>query len=173
MDWHTLDWQSRTAVVIIACGAAILGVGIVAMRRLFRAAPLIAERSRRYVLRSLGMHRILMVFFLVGYLLVALNVLAGGGTIGLLAVSLIFLSGAVFVLLGIALHGRMIQEIQNTIQGLLPICMECKRIRTEGLDSADQESWKEIESYISQRTDARFSHGICPQCLAKVRRRRS
>lgn len=172
MDWQTLDWQSRTAVALIGCGAVILGFGIFALRRLFAAAPLIAERSRRYVLRSLRIHRILMIFFLIGYLLVAINVLAGGGTIGLLAVSLVFLSGAVFVLLGIALHARMIQEIQNTIQGLLPICMECKRIRLDGRDSGDQAAWKEIESYISQRTEARFSHGICPQCLDKVRRRR-
>jgi hypothetical protein len=172
MDWQGLDWQTRIAVFFIACGAAIIGISIVYLRGLFRATPLIAERSQGYVLRLLKINRLLMFFFLAGYVVVAMSVLFGQVSLGMFWVSLIFLLGAVFVFLGIALHARMISEIQQTIQGLLPICMECKKIRTTGGDSSEQTSWKEIESYISQRTDAKFSHGICPQCLAKARQRR-
>jgi len=50
----------------------------------------------------------------------------------------------------------------RTLRGLLPICANCKRVRT------DQGSWEQIESYVRQRTDAEFSHGICPECAAKV-----
>jgi sigma-B regulation protein RsbU (phosphoserine phosphatase) len=46
------------------------------------------------------------------------------------------------------------------LQGLIPICSYCKRIRSEGND------WEQLESYISEHTDAQFSHGICPPCLA-------
>jgi CheY-like chemotaxis protein len=44
------------------------------------------------------------------------------------------------------------------LQGLLPICSYCKRIRD------DQKYWQEIELYISEHSDAEFSHVICPDC---------
>ncbi len=172
MEWQALGWHTRIALFFIACGAVIIGVSIVHLRGLFKVTPLIAERSQGYVSRFLKINRLLMFFFLAGYVVVAMSVLVGKASLGMFWVSLIFFLGAVFVFLGIALHTRMISEIQQTIQGLLPICMECKKIRTTGADSAAQESWKEIESYISQRTEAKFSHGICPQCLDKVRQRR-
>ncbi len=49
----------------------------------------------------------------------------------------------------------------KTLQGILPICMHCHRIRD------DHESWHRIEQYIGQHSDAEFSHGICPECLEK------
>lgn len=50
----------------------------------------------------------------------------------------------------------------RTLQGLIPICSYCKRVRDE------REYWERVESYVSARSDARFSHGICPECLAIV-----
>jgi hypothetical protein len=47
------------------------------------------------------------------------------------------------------------------LEGLIPICMYCKKIR----DKDDQ--WEILERYIESRSSARFSHGICPECLAK------
>ncbi len=54
-----------------------------------------------------------------------------------------------------------------TLEGLLPICSYCKKIRVEGGDPEDDDSWVEMESYIGKRTKARFSHSICPSCMAK------
>jgi DNA-binding response OmpR family regulator len=48
------------------------------------------------------------------------------------------------------------------LSGLLPICSYCKRIRS------DENYWEQVESYITEHTDAQFSHGICPTCFAKV-----
>jgi DNA-binding response OmpR family regulator len=48
------------------------------------------------------------------------------------------------------------------LSGLLPICSYCKRIRS------DNNYWEQVESYIGEHTDARFSHGICPACLVKA-----
>jgi len=48
------------------------------------------------------------------------------------------------------------------LQGLIPICSYCKRIRSEGND------WEQLETYISEHSDAQFSHGICPPCLARA-----
>jgi tetratricopeptide (TPR) repeat protein len=50
-----------------------------------------------------------------------------------------------------------IHEVK-TLSGLLPICGHCKKIRD------DEGYWNQLEGYISERTSATFSHGICPQC---------
>jgi phosphoserine phosphatase RsbU/P len=62
-----------------------------------------------------------------------------------------------------ALAGR-VAELQHALahikrlQGILPICMHCHRIRT------DQASWERVENYISEHSEAQFSHGLCPEC---------
>jgi FixJ family two-component response regulator len=52
----------------------------------------------------------------------------------------------------------------KTLSGLLPICSSCKKIRD------DQGYWKQLESYISEHSDALFSHGYCPECGEKYRK---
>lgn len=52
------------------------------------------------------------------------------------------------------------------LSGLLPICSYCKNIRDEG--QARDEAWVPIETYVSKRTEAAFSHGVCPSCYEKV-----
>lgn len=47
------------------------------------------------------------------------------------------------------------------LEGLIPICAHCKSIRD------DQGYWKAVERYVSERSAATFSHGICPACLEK------
>jgi ligand-binding sensor domain-containing protein len=51
----------------------------------------------------------------------------------------------------------------RTLQGLIPICSYCKKIRDDG------GAWNQMEMYISSRSKAKFSHGICPECQPKVR----
>ncbi len=48
------------------------------------------------------------------------------------------------------------------LQGLLPICSYCKKIRD------DKNYWRQVESYISEHSEAAFSHGICPDCYERV-----
>ena len=47
------------------------------------------------------------------------------------------------------------------LEGILPICMYCKKIRDE------EEKWRQMEEYISKHSEADFSHGICPECFEK------
>jgi phosphoserine phosphatase RsbU/P len=56
------------------------------------------------------------------------------------------------------------QALNNvkTLHGLLPICSYCKRIR------GDDQYWQQVEKYIADRSEAQFSHGICPSCYAEV-----
>jgi transcriptional regulator with GAF, ATPase, and Fis domain len=49
----------------------------------------------------------------------------------------------------------------QTLSGIVPICSYCKKIRD------DRGYWNQLESYLSVRTEARFSHGICPACARK------
>ncbi len=75
--------------------------------------------------------------------------------------------------------GRRVVELQNTLaahvaqlqqaltsvrqlQGLLPICSYCKRIRN------DQNYWEQLETYLSEHSEASFSHGICPNCYQSI-----
>jgi DNA-binding response OmpR family regulator len=44
------------------------------------------------------------------------------------------------------------------LEGIIPICMYCKKIRD------DLDSWQQLEKYISEHSEAMFSHGICPEC---------
>lgn len=44
------------------------------------------------------------------------------------------------------------------LSGLLPICSYCKKIRD------DKNYWQQVESYVGQHSEARFSHSICPEC---------
>jgi ABC-type amino acid transport substrate-binding protein len=63
---------------------------------------------------------------------------------------------------------RLNQELQKafdtikTLQGILPICASCKKIRD------DKGYWNQLEDYISQHSEAEFSHGICPECAKKI-----
>ncbi|MGH9448472.1 MAG: response regulator, partial [Terriglobia bacterium] len=50
----------------------------------------------------------------------------------------------------------------NRLQGLLPICAYCKRIRN------DRNYWQRVESYITEHSEAEFTHGVCPQCYEMV-----
>ncbi len=47
----------------------------------------------------------------------------------------------------------------KTLEGILPICSYCKKIRD------DKDSWHSIESYVCDHSKAEFSHGICPECF--------
>ena len=57
-----------------------------------------------------------------------------------------------------------VRELEEALQhvhqlsGLLPICSYCKKVRD------DHNYWHEVEAYISQRSAATFSHGVCPSC---------
>jgi PAS domain S-box-containing protein len=48
------------------------------------------------------------------------------------------------------------------LNGLLPICASCKKIRDE------QDHWEHLETYIRQRSAADFTHGLCPDCVRKL-----
>jgi DNA-binding response OmpR family regulator len=61
---------------------------------------------------------------------------------------------------------HQLEEAMNsvkTLQGLLPICCYCKKIRDDG------NYWHRVETYIAGHANVRFSHGICPDCSDKLK----
>jgi PAS domain S-box-containing protein len=63
---------------------------------------------------------------------------------------------------------RLIEELTaalarvKTLDGLLPICSSCKKIRD------DQGYWQQVETYVKKHSDAEFTHGLCPDCATKL-----
>jgi len=63
---------------------------------------------------------------------------------------------------------KLVLELQEALakvkllSGFLPICCSCKKIRD------DKGYWQQIESYISEHSNAEFSHGLCPECAKKL-----
>jgi PAS domain-containing protein len=63
---------------------------------------------------------------------------------------------------------QLIAELKGSLAnvkrltGLLSICASCKKIKNE------EGEWQQLEAYITKHTDATFSHGICPDCMAKI-----
>ena len=54
---------------------------------------------------------------------------------------------------------RNTQEQLTTLKGLIPICSSCKKIKN------DEGLWQQLEEYISNHSEAQFSHGLCPDCV--------
>jgi DNA-binding response OmpR family regulator len=64
--------------------------------------------------------------------------------------------------------GARVKELElalanvKLLQGLLPICCYCKKIRN------DQNYWQQVDTYVADHSEAQFTHGICPDCRDKI-----
>ena len=64
--------------------------------------------------------------------------------------------------------GQRVRELEDALsqikvlEGIIPICMYCKKVKNE------REYWERVEEYVTERSAARFSHGICPECFRQV-----
>jgi phosphoserine phosphatase RsbU/P len=62
---------------------------------------------------------------------------------------------------------KKVRELQEafdqvkTLEGIIPICSHCKKIRD------DRNYWQQVEDYVGSRSEAQFSHSICPACMSK------
>lgn len=86
----------------------------------------------------------------------------------------VYLLKAIASLIGQVLHRRRLIEERNeqfqhvkrtyekVLSGFIPICASCKSIKDEN------GTWHDLEAYVQKRTDATFSHGVCPKCVEKL-----
>ena len=56
---------------------------------------------------------------------------------------------------------KALSEVKQ-LRGILPICAYCKKIRD------DKNYWEQVEHYFARHTDAKFSHGFCPECYEAI-----
>ena len=61
----------------------------------------------------------------------------------------------------ILLFRKLYQQIR-ILEGFIPICANCKKIRNT------ENQWEQMEIYITQNSLAKFSHGVCPDCARKL-----
>ena len=66
----------------------------------------------------------------------------------------------IIIIVEIVLIKKLYQRIR-ILEGFLPICANCKKIRHE-------ENWDQVEKYITEHSLAQFSHSICPDCMKKL-----
>lgn len=65
-------------------------------------------------------------------------------------------------------HDRLVAKVRNdfaqvrTLRGIVSVCCYCKKVHN------GKGYWEQIEEYVTNNSHARFSHGICPKCLAKL-----
>jgi hypothetical protein len=82
----------------------------------------------------------------------------------------VFCAANIAIFLGLlVLHQQRIEsdltqalEEVRTLQGIIPICSHCKKIRD------DRGAWNQLEEYISRHSGAEFSHGYCPECFQRA-----
>lgn len=67
-----------------------------------------------------------------------------------------------YLIHGIALHKKALESRVRVLEGILPICASCKRIRNE------KGEYEQVENYVSEHSDVSFSHTICPECGKKL-----
>ncbi len=71
------------------------------------------------------------------------------------------------LLRGVA-EGEASRATIKRLEGLLPICSYCRKIRQDGGDPKDPHDWQPLEAYISEHSQADFTHSICPECLKEI-----
>jgi hypothetical protein len=83
------------------------------------------------------------------------------GTLAHVVLNAIVRAGVLVAAVLLIRHARRAGELEREVavlRGMLPICMYCKRVQnTEGV-------WQPVEQYVGERTDAAFTHRVCPYC---------
>ena len=73
-------------------------------------------------------------------------------------IRILVLGGAAFLVSRTARQTQELARRVNVLEGILPVCSFCKKIRDQ------QGHWHSMEQFITERSDAQFTHGFCPEC---------
>jgi len=158
--------QGVISSALIVAGAVIMLVSIVRTKDLLAAAPLIRSERRGAIVQLLRLHRLLMMFFLAGYVVVAVSFLLERYMVGRAFVGVVFLFGAAFVLLGIVIQSRMLAEVRSTFHGIVPVCSRCHKVRDASADPGRRDSWRDMETFMTEHVE--MAEGFCPDCMDRL-----
>lgn len=163
-----MRWLMLAGIVPVVLGIVVVFMSILRSKALFMALPFVAGRNRPAIDRFLRHHKLLLILFLVGYMVMACALILEVPLIGVPLVGAALFLVAVFIYFSSLLESKLLGEIQSTVQKLMPICAKCKKMRSSDSDWTDPKSWVEIEKYIDQETGGQLTHGLCPACAAAV-----
>jgi hypothetical protein len=65
------------------------------------------------------------------------------------------------IVVGFVTIGYTFQQQRRVLQGIIKICSYCNKVQI------DEEGWQRLDLFVSDKTRAEFSHGVCPECFAK------
>jgi hypothetical protein len=162
------DYITLSAIVPIALGIVIVFISILRSKSLFLAMPFVIARNRSAIVRFLRHHKLLMILFLVGYMVIAVALVMGVSFFNAPLIGATCFLVAVFIYLSSLLESRMMGEIQRTLRVLMPICAKCKKMRSPDSDGADPDAWMDLEKYIVTETGTQLTHGLCPECTKET-----
>ncbi len=149
---------------LILIGAIVMLSSIVRVRGLLKFISTVPEYHQKQIKLFLVIHRELILFFFIGYISVLVAFAFHYSFVSETFVSLIFLSGSIFVYIGTIIQSRLLVGIQNTLKGSFPLCTTCKKIR---VTDRGTEEWQDIDTFITEKSELSFSRECCPECVAR------
>ncbi|OVE76084.1 hypothetical protein BVX97_02330 [bacterium E08(2017)] len=163
-----MDYTHILSCQAIGLGAIIMLWCIFKSKTTLDYLPFVRLEGRVRIRRLVRMKRIFMFLFLIGYIAVGTSIITDHHSLGDFVVGIIFLLVAIFVYVAIGVELRLLSEVHKTLNGLLPICASCKKVREPDASPDDPESWGSIEKYIGSREDVDLTHGYCPDCYEAI-----
>ena len=147
------------------------------MRRTRPAETLIRKQAKKEPMKAVGKHfaarkvitsEIIATLLIIGMIWLDEIIdipflLLGGEATAINWRESLFESAAIAMVGAVSIYftGKVFQRM-TYLEGILPVCASCKKIRD------DKGDWQQIETFIRDRSAARFSHGICPECARKL-----
>lgn len=168
MGFGTMVYFKFFVSIIFIIGGFIIYLSYKRLIVLHEITKVVSSSNREKIEQRLSIHRKLMLFFALGYICMAYLSFFRTQYIQESLVAVIFLLSAVFIYVGVIFQSFMGEELLKTLRGILPICMSCKKVRTENAENTDK-IWTSIEEYISHQTEVEISHGLCPDCYNELR----
>jgi len=169
LEFQVMNMQTILNYSLILIGAIIMLVSLVRVRGLLKSTSTVPEYHQKQIKLFFVLHRELMVFFFVGYISVLVAFAFHYSFVSETFISFVFFSGSIFVYIGTIIQSRLLTGVQNTLEGFLPICSTCKKVRVVDRSAEEPEKWQGLDKFISEKTDVSFTHGYCPECFDKVR----
>lgn len=149
---------------IVLVGTGIMLAAVIRVREVLGIVELATEPHRSWLSHRIRFHRGLMVFFTLGYVAFAASLLSGQDVISVTAVAAVFFCGSLFVYVGIAIQSRMSAAMMRTLQGFVPVCAWCKKVKTKASEASEEDTWESLESYLVKKSEVNLTHGICDTC---------
>ncbi|MBN2030054.1 hypothetical protein JW824_07380 [bacterium] len=158
------------SAIFIFMGIIIMLISIIRMMSFKKVMAFVIKSHQNSIKRYIILrHLLMMLLFLSCFIALIISVFYKR-PINEAFVSMIFFFGTLYVLSVTILQSRILSEMQETIQVILPICFKCKKIRISNGDHSDPKVWKAIDSYITERANIKFTHGLCPDCFEEEKK---